>query len=221
MNWITLTKEAIPVTLTTTGYILDKALDASTVVYSINPNISTTLNRAPQSGDTLCFSANMAAATLNKQVPTYSVSPEGTSYFNTFVPTSGMWSGNGLISSKAVGRDGPVTAPMKTSLGTIVGGVLGGLAAIGSAMFFATWYRRRRNRKADVSSSTARQHKEKDLTTLDKIPQKPNDSYIPPSPSVGLFETNSLEPSPQVPANVTSGLPGLQCESRDQVKTLL
>ncbi|KAG0215027.1 hypothetical protein BGX33_001587 [Mortierella sp. NVP41] len=133
MNGIFLTKEAIPVTMTSTGYILDKAPDGSTVVYSITPNVSTALNRVPQSGNTLRFSPNMATAALKKQILIYSVSPEGISYFNIFDPDRGIWSGGGLISSKAIAGDDPATVPIKLPLGIIIGGVIGGLVVIGIA----------------------------------------------------------------------------------------
>ncbi|KAF9099765.1 hypothetical protein BGX23_012159 [Mortierella sp. AD031] len=198
MNGIFLTKEAIPVTMTSTGYIPDKAPDGSTVVYSITPNVSTALNRVPQSGNTLRFSPNMATAALKKQILTYSVSPEGIPYFNIFDPDRGIWSGGGLISSKAIAGDDPATVPIKLPLGIIIGGVIGGLVVIGIASMLIVRYLRSRNQNAS-SGNTDKQHGDKkDECCFDRNPQD-HSLYTSPSSPSNAFEANSMEFSPHGP----------------------
>ncbi|KAF9104414.1 hypothetical protein BGX29_001941 [Mortierella sp. GBA35] len=142
MNGITLTKDAIPVTMASTGYILDKAPDGSTVVYSITPEESATLKRVTSTGGTPPFSASMAATALNKQIVIYIPSIEGAPTFNSFDTTTGSWNDSGLITA-----GGSNSATSAIPLDAIIGGAVGGLMVIALAMFVVIRYRRRRSQQ--------------------------------------------------------------------------
>ncbi|KAG0275044.1 hypothetical protein BGZ95_009242 [Linnemannia exigua] len=145
MNEIKLTADAIPVTLANTGLIVDKALDGSTVVYSINPDESATLNQITSTGGSPPFSAAMALTALNKHIITYTPSIEGVPVFNSFDTTTGIWSGPGLM-------NGGGTAPgSSVSLAAIIGGTMGALLLI--ALVVLLIFRRLRHRQAQQKST--------------------------------------------------------------------
>ncbi|KAG9064213.1 hypothetical protein KI688_003401 [Linnemannia hyalina] len=148
MNGISLTVDAIPITMGTTAYILDKADNGTTVVYSINPTTSTTLNRLYNTGDSLQFTNNMAAAALNNQLLTYSVNKNVAS-FNVFDVTTSSWSGAGLVPAPVSGPTSNPTSSTSspTSMGAIVGGAVSGLFLIAIVVLFFVRNRRRRQRK--------------------------------------------------------------------------
>ncbi|KAF9142781.1 hypothetical protein BG015_000665 [Linnemannia schmuckeri] len=147
MNGIKLTADAIPVTMETIGYILDKADNGSTVVYSINPSNSSTLNRVYAAGDSLPFSSILAASALYNGILTYS-SNRTVASFNVFNIKSGKWSGDGLVSAAVVDPNPKPSAP----IAAIIGGVVGGLLVIALAMFF---FFRRRRQSAQKSADNA------------------------------------------------------------------
>ncbi|KAK3835202.1 MAG: hypothetical protein JOS17DRAFT_845805 [Linnemannia elongata] len=151
MNGITLTENAIPITMGNIAYILDKASNGTTAVYSINPGASSTLNRVYKTGDSLPFTNNMAAAALNNQILTYSVT-KNVAYFNVFDVATGSWSGSGLISGPAVDAPPPLSSKSSTPIGAIVGGAVGALLVIALALFF---FVRRRRQSASKSVNTA------------------------------------------------------------------
>ncbi|KAG0074459.1 hypothetical protein BGZ90_010749 [Linnemannia elongata] len=96
MNGIRLTADAIPVTMENVGYILDKATNGSTTIYSINPSQSNVLSTVYVSGPSLPFSNILAASGLNSGILTYSSNGTVAS-FNVFDVSKGTWSGNGLL----------------------------------------------------------------------------------------------------------------------------
>ncbi|KAF9536276.1 hypothetical protein EC957_011752 [Mortierella hygrophila] len=151
MNGIRLTTDAIPVTMETFGYILDKAANGSTVIYSINPGQSSTLNTVYVSGPSLPFSNILTASSLNSGILTYSSNGTVAS-FNVFDVNSGTWSGNGLVSAAVV--DPNLTS--STSIGAIIGGVVGGLLVIALAIFFFVRRRRQGAQKSANSAELAR-----------------------------------------------------------------
>ncbi|KAG0281977.1 hypothetical protein BGZ96_000959 [Linnemannia gamsii] len=141
MNGIALTENAIPITMGNTAYILDKASNGTTVIYSINPGASTILNRIYKTGDSLLFTNNMAASALNNQILTYSIN-KNVAYFNVFDVSSGTWSGNGLVSGATVDVPPPSSSKSSNPIGVIVGGAVGGFLVIALALFFFVRYRR-------------------------------------------------------------------------------
>ncbi|KAG0281976.1 hypothetical protein BGZ96_000958 [Linnemannia gamsii] len=78
MNNIVLTKYAIPVTMASRGYILDRAQDnITTIIYSITPSEDPNLSQVKiVGGQTLPFSASMSAAALGSKIIVYSA-PDG------------------------------------------------------------------------------------------------------------------------------------------------
>ncbi|KAF9298968.1 hypothetical protein BGZ88_003046 [Linnemannia elongata] len=151
MNGITLTENAIPITMGNTAYILDKASNGTTVIYSISPGASSMLNRVYKTGDSLPFANNMAAAALNNQILTYSVT-KNVAYFNVFDVATASWSGSGLVSGPAVDAPPPLSSKSSTPIGAIVGGAVGALLVIAMALFF---FIRRRRQSASKSANTA------------------------------------------------------------------
>ncbi|KAF9150666.1 hypothetical protein BG015_007512 [Linnemannia schmuckeri] len=121
MNSIKLTEEAVPVTMTITGYILDKAADGSTVVYSITPVTSTSLQRVDVKGGSPSFSKSYAATALNKQIITYSPSVSGNSTFNSFETATQTWSGAGLMNNGGGGENGGGSLIISETSGTSIG----------------------------------------------------------------------------------------------------
>ncbi|KAF9323477.1 hypothetical protein BGZ91_003563 [Linnemannia elongata] len=144
MNGIRLTADAIPVTMENVGYILDKATNGSTTIYSINPSQSNVLSTVYVSGPSLPFSNILAASGLNSGILTYSSNGTVAS-FSVFDVSKGTWSGNGLLPAAVVD-------PNSTRIGAIIGGVVGGLLIIALIIFF---FVRRRRQGAQKSAENA------------------------------------------------------------------
>lgn len=167
MNNIKLTPDAIAVNIGTAGYILDKATDGTTIVYSINPGQSNKLQVVTTTGDVLPFSANIAATSQNSQIITYRVDGT-TASFNSFDTTTGKWAGIGLKApspkpstgspggsnggsgngsgNSTSGSEDKGGAP----IGAIVGGVVGGLIVIALIAFLFVRHRRQKKKKVDA-----------------------------------------------------------------------
>ncbi|KAF9320058.1 hypothetical protein BGZ91_004810 [Linnemannia elongata] len=147
MNGITLSPNAIPITMGSVAYILDKEANGTTAIYTLNPSASSTLARIYKTGDSLPFSINMAAAALNNQLLTYSVNKTGAN-INTFDLTTKTWSGSGLI--KVVDPNPKSSVP----LGAVIGGAVGGLLVIALAIFLCIRCRRPRPRPSAEKTAT-------------------------------------------------------------------
>ncbi|KAK5798911.1 hypothetical protein F5H01DRAFT_418480 [Linnemannia elongata] len=147
MNGITLSPNAIPITMGSVAYILDKEANGTTAIYTLNPSASSTLARVYKTGDSLPFSNNMAAAALNNQLLTYSVNKTGAN-INTFDLATKTWSGSGLI--KMVDPNPKSSVP----LGAIIGGAVGGLLVIALAIFLCIRCRRPRPRPSAEKTAT-------------------------------------------------------------------
>ncbi|KAF9917509.1 hypothetical protein BX616_000768 [Lobosporangium transversale] len=160
MNGIKLTKDAIPITMASVAYILDRALDGSCVLYTLNPSQSMQLQRVPIKGDVPPFSASIAATILNSRIVIYGASSgtTATSRFNAFDTVDGTWSGPGLVKVNVTPSNGSTPSggqPAPTSispsgdpdkgapLGAIIGGVVGGLVLIALVAFLAIRHRRK------------------------------------------------------------------------------
>ncbi|KAF9142782.1 hypothetical protein BG015_000666 [Linnemannia schmuckeri] len=166
LNGVTLTMDAVPVTMANTGYILDKGSDGSTVVYSITPDQSSMLHRISLAGGPP-FSPFMVATALNKQIVTYSSnnSPLGSMtgpILNIFDTITGTWSGPGLMdgfspSSTAGLYPGYNQPPQQQEvpLGAIVGGAIGGLVVLTFSFFlcFSIKYRVTGSQQMESSGS--------------------------------------------------------------------
>ncbi|KAG9064220.1 hypothetical protein KI688_003408 [Linnemannia hyalina] len=146
MNGIVLSSDAVSVTMGETGYILDKAKDTNaTVLYSITPSISSTLQKVTNSGGAPAFFPSIAVTALNKQIVVYSAPPGGTPYFNSFDTTTGTWGGLNLITA-------PGPTPSGPPIGAIVGGVIGGLLVIALLIFL--FIRRRNDHRRKAGAAT-------------------------------------------------------------------
>ncbi|KAG0378645.1 hypothetical protein BGX24_003259 [Mortierella sp. AD032] len=150
MNGIMLTINAIPVTMGNTAYILDRASNGSTVIYSIIPSASFTLARVYKTGDSLPFTNNMAVGALNNQILTYSVN-RSAAFFNVFDLTTYSWSGSGLVSVAVI----EPTPEKSSNIDTIVCATVGGLALILLAIFLFVRHRRKSAKKSAGASVTA------------------------------------------------------------------
>ncbi|KAF9127926.1 hypothetical protein BGW39_005476 [Mortierella sp. 14UC] len=170
MNGITLSSDALSVTMEGTGYILDKAKDGNTtVIYSITPGSSSTLQSVNIKGGAPVFLPSLTATVMNKQIVVYSAPVGGTPYFNSFDTSTQTWGGANLISkSGPPGPNGPggVDGSSKgTSIGAIVGGVVGALVVIALGVFL--FIRHRRNQKSQA------------------IPAAHTNAHAPPPPPAG------------------------------------
>ncbi|KAF9088629.1 hypothetical protein BGX29_000176 [Mortierella sp. GBA35] len=204
MNSIRLSAEAVPVTMTTTGYILDKAPDGSTVVYSITPDISASLQRVSITGGSPPFSASFAATALNKQIITYTPSVPGSPYFNSFDTLTGTWSGPGLLNNG--NGTNPTSTPTpgpKAPIGAIIGGAVGGVIVIALLVFLFVRHRRRDQQKAVEGSAIVVQHM--DLTDKSngnqsgQVPQMQQVQYYQPYEQ--HHDTSYVHPPPPPPVN--------------------
>ncbi|KAK3835198.1 MAG: hypothetical protein JOS17DRAFT_814798 [Linnemannia elongata] len=163
MNGISLTANSVPVTMEGTGYILDKAADGSTAVYSITPTQSSTLQRVTRTGGAPPFNPSMVAVACNKLIVTYSMVNTTTAYFNTFDTTTNTWAGLGLVGSPDSSGSGSKSS---TSLGAIIGGVVGGLVVIALvALLFIRNRRKKTARKKDIDGHDATNGKAEDHQT--------------------------------------------------------
>ncbi|KAF9088036.1 hypothetical protein BGX23_007682 [Mortierella sp. AD031] len=156
MSGITLSADAVPITMETTGYILDKAADGSTAIYSITPSQSTTLQRVTRTGGAPPFSASMVAVAMSKEIVTYSMVNTTTAYFNIFDTTTGAWTGPGLIGVPGSSTDGG-GGSNKAPLGAIIGGVVGGIVVIALVAFLFIRQRRSKRKSAAKNASSAEQ----------------------------------------------------------------
>ncbi|KAF9574105.1 hypothetical protein EC968_007357 [Mortierella alpina] len=149
MGGITLTTNAITATMNSVGYILDKAADGSTVMYSISPGKSNKLQRVAVPGNVPTFSPNIVATTMGGKVIIYGSSASGAPSFNSFDTVSGSWSGPGLVKPASYtppdssSGDASGSGSSKTPIGAIIGGVVGGLVVIALAAFLYIRHRRR------------------------------------------------------------------------------
>ncbi|KAF9142783.1 hypothetical protein BG015_000667 [Linnemannia schmuckeri] len=150
MSGISLTAESIPITMEGTGYILDKAADGSTALYSITPTQSSTLQRVTRTGGAPPFNPSMVAVALNKLIVTYSMVNTTTAYFNTFDTTTNAWAGLGLVRDPGSSDNSGSSGKSSTPLGAIIGGVVGGLVVIALVAFLFIRNRRKNTAGKDI-----------------------------------------------------------------------
>ncbi|KAF9922395.1 hypothetical protein FBU30_007467 [Linnemannia zychae] len=162
-----LTSDAIPIHNSgSTSYILDKAADGSTVVYSITPGQTNKLVQISPKSNVPPFSVNMAATTLDTKIIIYRISG-ATATLNSFDPISGTWSGSGLqpppspspTNSGGNGNNGNNNSGnigggddsgKGSNIGAIIGGVVGGLVVIVLVAFLVI--RNRRHKKSAAAN---------------------------------------------------------------------
>ncbi|KAG0375248.1 hypothetical protein BGX24_009360, partial [Mortierella sp. AD032] len=126
MNDIKITEDAFSVTMGETGYVLDRANDGiSTVVYSITPKSSSSLNLVASKGPSIPFSTAMAGTAVKEKIIIYTTPESGPGVINRFDPAKGTWSGNGLLSTTGPITPTPTLDPTssKSSIGPIMGGI--------------------------------------------------------------------------------------------------
>ncbi|KAK3828674.1 MAG: hypothetical protein J3Q66DRAFT_16598 [Benniella sp.] len=202
MNGITLSEKAIPVTMNSVGYILDQALDGTTMVYSISPNRDVKLRRVGALSDVLPFKSSMAASYMDTQIVVYS--SQGKPVFNTFDTVTRKWSGPGLIKSQLQVSDDLDDTSSKVPLAAIIGGVVGGLVVIAVAVFLIIRYRRRKTRSPGNSAEKV----DSGNTNADSAPvqQSPSSPPPPPTQQVVISEEQKIQqpqpshlPQPQQP----------------------
>ncbi|KAG0302403.1 hypothetical protein BGZ98_007523 [Dissophora globulifera] len=209
MGGIKLTGNAIPITMAGVAYILDKASDGSTVLYSLNPSQGAKLQRVSIQSDVPPFSVNIAAAAVSSKIVIYGASNNGiaTATFNAFDTVAGVWTGPGLVkamtvtspsgSSPSNGSDGSGGKSGKSSIGGIVGGVVGGLVVVALIAFL--FIRHRRNSKKGNTSSAAAGAGSAGVETV-AVP-RPNIVYD------GKHDNYPQAASPPMQQNYISGVP--------------
>ncbi|KAF9349290.1 hypothetical protein BGX26_012385 [Mortierella sp. AD094] len=167
MGGYSLSKFAVPVTMLGVGYILDRAPDGSTILYSITPGQSAKLQFVSVSGNAPSFSSNMAATAAASKIVIYGASNNGAASFNSFDPVTSSWTGPGLVkaynppspSGSSGGNStngtssgsGSGDGGSKTNVATIAGGVVGGLVVIALIAFL--FFRSRRTPKTTQASA--------------------------------------------------------------------
>ncbi|KAF9967629.1 hypothetical protein BGZ70_008841 [Mortierella alpina] len=149
MGGIKLTTNAITATMNSVGYILDKATDGSTVMYSISPGKSNKLQRVAVPGNVPTFFSNIVATAMGAKVIVYGSSVSGAPSFNSFDTVSGSWSGPGLVKPASYtppdssSGNGSGSDSSKTPIGAIIGGVVGGLVVLALVAFLYIRHRRK------------------------------------------------------------------------------
>ncbi|KAF9351915.1 hypothetical protein BGX34_000279, partial [Mortierella sp. NVP85] len=152
MSGISLTQGAIPVTISNVGYILDRASDGTTLVYSINPSRDLKLRRVNAKGNVIQFSSSMVASYLGNRIVVYSISLQGKAVFNTFDTDARVWDGPDLVKSSLPTYETPEdNVSSAVPIGAIIGGVVGGLVLIAVVVFLIIRHRRR-TRPEEASS---------------------------------------------------------------------
>ncbi|KAF8949075.1 hypothetical protein BGZ47_011303 [Haplosporangium gracile] len=213
MGGIKLTANVIPVTMVGVAYLLDQALDGTTVLYSIDPSKDSKLQRVAIPSTAPLFSPNMQAAALGSQIVIYgSGSVSTTSPFNIFDTIAATWSGPGLVMPSPItptststypsptvslpNRDGETES--KTPIGAIVGGVVGALVVIALIAFFVI-RNRRKNREEEEQTAAG-------PTSAYHEPAKPdgdvnynnnNHNNIIGSPNMAQLQGQHLQPQQQ------------------------
>ncbi|KAK3835335.1 MAG: hypothetical protein JOS17DRAFT_736877 [Linnemannia elongata] len=240
MDNITLTSEAVGVTMGLDAYILDKSSDNSTIAYYINPGQSTLLQRVPVTGHSPRYSSTIVATSMGSQIAVYSTNANGP-LFNTFDPTTRTWRGldlNPPVASSPIPTSGVQPSPtnnghsdIETStlpLLGIIGGVLGALVLTVLAIFFAVKSRRRKHQSStsrraknyDRNSKTElleeQQCIERMVSTIRSPQFNPAQPYSPPVPGKSLGrnpQSPVLECIKFIPADLDfSSLPTRQHE---------
>ncbi|KAF9282704.1 hypothetical protein BGZ68_005813 [Mortierella alpina] len=162
MAGVTLTTNAISITMIGVGYILDRASDGSTVMYSISPGRSAKLERVSISGNVPPFSPSMVATALNSQIVVYgsSTGSIATATFNIYDTVTGDWNGPGLVKPQAPapsssgGSPRPTSEPTggesKSNAAAIGGGVA---AAVVIILLIAFVFYKRRKPKTNAASA--------------------------------------------------------------------
>ncbi|KAI1294484.1 hypothetical protein EDD11_008121 [Mortierella claussenii] len=212
MGGIKLTASAVPITMAGVGYILDQALDGSTVLYSINPSQSAKLQRVSVQGNVPPFSPSIAATALNAQIVIYGASSSSvtTSTFNAFDTVAGTWSGPGLVKAyipPATPSGSPSATPTsgnsssgsndsnKAPLGAIIGGVVGGLVLIALIAFLFIRHRRKPTKATTVEATSAAAAGAGAGAALDHHGK--NDNYLSGAPPMhqnyGLVQQNQQQ----------------------------
>ncbi|KAG0223447.1 hypothetical protein BGW42_005899 [Actinomortierella wolfii] len=137
MNGIQLSSEAISITMGSVGYIADRAMDGTTVLYSISPDSKSTpkLTCVPVNGKVPRFLPGRACTVMssNKLLLFGGIwSNNPTSIFNIFDTSSLSWSGPYL-------EDPEPPETTKPNIGAIVGGITAAVLVLVLALFL---YRR-------------------------------------------------------------------------------
>ncbi|KAF9571299.1 hypothetical protein EC968_000738 [Mortierella alpina] len=164
MGGVTLTTNALSITMIGVGYILDRAPDGSTVMYSISPGRSVKLERVSIAGNVPPFSPSMVATALNSQIVVYGSSTGNiaTATFNIYDTVTGAWNGPGLVKpsvpapSSSGGTPRPSSEPSsdgsKTNAAAIGGGVA---AAVVVLLLIAFVIYKRRKPKTNAAATAA------------------------------------------------------------------
>ncbi|KAF9550561.1 hypothetical protein EC957_000235 [Mortierella hygrophila] len=163
MGNITLSKDAIPVHMDTTAFILDKAKnDGSVTIYTITPGTPTalTLIRVAPSSSVPLFTNSMVGSATASQIVIYSLQ-KGNPVFNSFDRTTLIWSGPGLTpqslptpgDGNGGNNDGGAgtdsgNGSSGTSNAAVIGGAVAGvlILALIAAFFIVRRKRQRRGR---------------------------------------------------------------------------
>ncbi|KAF9125540.1 hypothetical protein BGW39_007316 [Mortierella sp. 14UC] len=219
MKNITLTHEAVGVTMGFDAYILDKASDNTTIAYYINPVNSTSLQQVATKGHSPRYSSSLVATSMGSQIVVYSSNANGPR-FNIFDPSTRAWAGLDLDPQDTTATAVP---PLPTNsdsdfgssdtstlpLPSIIGGVLGGLIFTTLAIFFFVRYRSRRrqngskqrkNYDRNSKSELLEEHQQREClermlsTTTMRSPQ-----FNPAQPCHPLPAGRSLGRNPQSP----------------------
>ncbi|KAF9088037.1 hypothetical protein BGX23_007683 [Mortierella sp. AD031] len=160
MQGITLTANAIPVTMGSVAYILDEAADTSIVAYTITPSSTNKLSTVAITSKAPSFRLVQSAASLNNKIVVYSVNNSSAPSLNVFDAVARTWTGPGLIGS-GTSKQIPTTSNalpggnIEDSKRLPVAPVVGGIAAlvvIGLAAFGIVRRRHRRRQKAQVDT---------------------------------------------------------------------
>ncbi|KAF9974286.1 hypothetical protein BGZ73_002302 [Actinomortierella ambigua] len=143
MGGIVLSADAISNTMGSTGYIVDRAADDSTVLYSISPDGRSTPKLVPVAvnGNVPPFLTGRTSTVLDSsKLLLFGGLQNGTltTLFHSFDTSTRSWSGPHLVK--------PYTTPSPPTKSSNVGAIVGGIAAAVIVLAFAIFFIIRRNR---------------------------------------------------------------------------
>ncbi|KAF9164479.1 hypothetical protein DFQ26_001413 [Actinomortierella ambigua] len=159
MSGIVLTRFALPITMGSTGYIMDKGPNdcQSTVLYSISPKQPSTSKLTPVTvkGNVPRFMPNRVGTVLdNKRLLLFGGLQEDKpiSAFNIFDTTLGEWSGPNLVQPCLPQAPPPAQAPKESNnVGAIAGGIAAGVVVLAAVLFLVYRGYRRQHHHVVVS----------------------------------------------------------------------
>ncbi|KAG0369193.1 hypothetical protein BGX24_002515 [Mortierella sp. AD032] len=194
MGGVKLSEEAIPVTMNSNGYLLDKASDGTTVVYFINPSQSAKLKAISTTSDVPVFSTVQSATAVGSKIVVYGVSNSSSVFFNSFDTSAGTWTGPNLIKpAKPPGNGGGDGESKGSSTAAIVGGIVGAVSPTQQVYPLPQQHQQQQQQQQQQGAY----HQQQQQPTYDphqgQLP--PTSHYQMPQPNPAIYQQQHFDPN--------------------------